>query len=86
MKAYFQVFLNYKHDNWAKPVLITEFVYNNTKNTGISYILFELNCVLNSQASYRENINFWSKSKATSKLASKLKELIAIYRQTFQHA
>ena len=43
MKAYFRVFINYKCDNWARLLLMVEFVYNNTKHANIRYTSFKLN-------------------------------------------
>lgn len=56
MKIYFQVFVNYKQNNWAKLLLIVKFAYNNLKNAITNHIFFELNCGFHLQVSYKEDI------------------------------
>ena len=43
MEAYLQDFVNFKQNDWAQLLSITEFAYNNAKNAGIGHITFELN-------------------------------------------
>lgn len=57
IKAYFQAFINYKQNNWARLLLMTRFAYNNMKNASTSYILFELSCDFYFPAFYKKNIN-----------------------------
>ena len=65
---------------------MAEFTYNNTKNTSISYIPFELNCGYHPKVFFEENVDFCSKSCSANKLAEKLRELIEICCQNFFHA
>ncbi len=37
IKPYLPAFINYKQNNWAKLYSITEFVYNNIKNTSMDH-------------------------------------------------
>ena len=77
MESYLKVFINYEKDNWAKLLLIVEFAYNNVKQASMEYILFELNCKYCLHASYKENIDPCSRSKAVDKLTKELRNLIA---------
>ena len=72
MEAYFQAFINFKQDDWARFFSIAEFAYNNAKNTSTSYTLFELNCGYHSYISYKKDLNLCSKLKSAEKLSSKL--------------
>ena len=62
---------------------MTKFAYNNAKNANTSYTLFKLNCGYYPQTFYEKDIHLCSQSKSTTKLAIKLKELMAIYRENF---
>ena len=44
MEAYFWAFVNFKLNNWAQFLLMTQFAYNNAKNASTGRMLFELNC------------------------------------------
>ena len=48
-----------------------KFVYNNAKNTSISYTFFEFNYGYYPCISYAKNLNFYSKLKIAKKLSSK---------------
>ena len=65
---------------------MAKFAYNNIKNANISHTSFKLNCGFYSQATYKKDINprFWL--KLIEKLATKLRELMAIYKENLQHA
>ena len=52
---------------------IAKFVYNVLKNTNIKYIFFKLNFRYNLYIFYKNNINFFSKSKLVNKLVTNLK-------------
>ena len=86
MEAYFKIFVNWKENNWARLLLMAEFVYNNAKNTSIGHILFELNHNYHSKVLLKEDVNFCSRSCSVDKLAKKLKELIKVYCQNLLHA
>ena len=43
MEVYLQVFVNFEQNNWAKLLLMAEFVYNNVKNISTGYTPFKLN-------------------------------------------
>lgn len=50
-----------------------EFAYNNTKNTNIGYMLFELNYGYHLYvSSYKKDINFYFKAKSANKLLIEL--------------
>ncbi len=86
MEAYFQVFVNFIQDDWAKFLTITEFAYNNTKNTSTGHTSFELNYGFHPQASYKKDVDPCSKLKLVDELANDLRELITIYKKNLQHA
>ena len=52
--------MNLKQNSWEHFSLIAKFVYNNTKNTSTSYMLFELNYGYYLQIFFEDNINFCS--------------------------
>lgn len=86
MEAYFWVFINFKQNNWARLLLIAEFIYNNVKNASFSYILFKLNCGYYPQMSYKKDINPQSKSKSIDELLVELKKLIIVCQKNLYHA
>ncbi len=57
MKVYLQAFVNFEQNNWARLLLIAEFIYNNTKNTSIGHTPFELNYDFYFRASYKKDVN-----------------------------
>ena len=64
---------------------MTEFIYNNAKNTSFSHTPFELYCGYYFQMLYKNNINPCSKSKLGDKLLAELKELIIVYRKKLHY-
>lgn len=66
-------------------LLMSEFGYNNIKNTNIGHISFELNRDYYLQASYKKDINFCFQLKSANKLANKVKKLMVIYKKNLQH-
>ncbi len=65
---------------------MTEFAYNNAKNARISHTLFKLNCGFHPQVSYKKDVDPRSQSKSADKLATELRELIAVCKENLQHA
>ncbi len=65
---------------------MAEFAYNNAKNASIGHTPFELNCGFHPRATYKEDVDTWSKSNARDKLATKLRELATVCRKNLQHA
>ncbi len=86
MEAYLRAFVNYKQDDLARLLLMAEFAYNNAKNASTGHTPFELNCGFHPRASYEEDIDPRSKSKAADELATELKELTTVCRENLQHA
>ena len=78
MEAYLRAFVNFKQNDWAWFLPMTEFVYNNAKNASISHISFELNCGYHPCVSYEEDLDSCSKSKTAKELSSKLRELMTV--------
>ena len=75
---YLRTFVNWKQDNWAKLLLITEFAYNNAKNASISHTPFKLNCDYHLRVSLEKEVDSHSRSCSTNKLVKKLKKLIKV--------
>lgn len=59
-------------------MLIVKLAYNNTQNTTIGYISFELNYDYHSYVPFVDKTNTCSISHLANKLAKKLKDLILI--------
>lgn len=86
IEAYLQVVINYEQDDWARLLPMAKFADINAKNVNIGYTLFELNCGYNPYVSYEEETNPHLKSKSADELATKLKNLMTMYRNNLLHA
>ncbi len=86
MEAYFRAFVNFEQNYWAKLLPIAEFAYNNAKNASTGHTPFELNCDYHPRASYKEDVDPYSQSKSADKLATELRELMAVCKENLQHA
>ncbi len=64
---------------------MVEFAYNNRKNANTSHTPFELNCGFHPRASYEEDVNSRSKSKAVNELATKPRDLMTVCRDNLKH-
>ena len=60
---------------------MTEFVYNNTKNTSISHIYFKLNYGFHLYVFFKKDINFYLRFCLAEELTKELRDLILIYQQ-----
>ena len=65
---------------------MAEFTYNNAKHASMRYMSFKLNCGYHLRISYKENVNFHSRSKAADELTKELRNLMAAWRENLQHA
>ena len=86
MEAYLQVFINFKQNDWAKLLLIAEFVQNNAKNVSTGHTPFELNCGYYPRMSYKKDVDPHSQSKLAVKLSAKLRELIVVCQENLHDA
>ena len=86
MKAYLRAFVNWEQDNYAKLLLMAEFVYNNAKNASIGDTPFELNCGYHPRVFYEEDIDSRLRSCSANKLIEELKALIEVCCQNLLHA
>ncbi len=86
MEAYLRAFVNYEQDNRARLLPMAEFAYNNAKNATTGHTPFELNCGFHPRASYEEDVDPRSKSKAADELATELRKLTTVCRENLQHA
>ncbi len=64
---------------------MTEFAYNNAKNTSNGYTPFKLNCGYYPRVSFEEDVDPRSRSCLANKLAEELRELIEVYCQNLHH-
>ena len=85
IETYLQAFVNYEQNDRARLLPLAEFAYNNAKNTSIGYTPFELNCGFQPRASYKEDVDPYSKSKTADQLATELHTLISVYRENLQY-
>ena len=86
MEAYLWAFVNFKQNDWAKPLPMAEFVYNNAKNASTGHTPFELNCGYHPGMLYKKKLNSRSKSKSAAKLSTELRELIIVCQENLHHA
>ena len=86
IEAYFQAFVNFEQNDWARLLPRAEFAYNNAKNASTGYTPFELNCGYYPRVSYEEDLDPRSKSKTAKKLSSGLRELMTVCQQNLHHA
>ena len=85
MKAYFQAFVNFEQNDWARLLLMAEFAYTNAKNANTGFTLFKLNYGYHPWVSYKEDLNPHSQSKTAEELSSELWNLMAACQQNLQH-
>ena len=85
MEVYLRAFVNWEQNNWARVLPMTEFAYNNAKNSSTGHTLFELNYGFYPQVFFEENVKSRSKFCSVNKWAKELKELIDIYQQNLLH-
>ena len=78
MEVYFYVFMNWKQNDWARFLLMAEFVYNNSKNANISHTPFELNYGYHRQVFFKNKYDTRSKFSSANRLAMELRKLINI--------
>ncbi len=86
MEAYLRAFVNWEQDDWARLLPMTEFTYNNAKNTSTGHTPFELNCDYHPRVSFEEDVNSRSRSRSANELSEELRELIEVCCQNLLHA
>ena len=86
MEAYLCALVNWEQNDWARLLLMVEFVYNNSKNATTSHMLFELNCDYHLQILYKEEVDPYSQSMLVDKQLAELKELIIICQKNLYYA
>lgn len=79
MKAFFQAFVNFEQNNWARLFPMAKFAYNNAKNGSIRHSSFKLNYGYHPCVFYKKGINLRSKSKSANELLLELQEFMTIY-------
>ena len=78
VEAYLWAFVNFEQNTWVRLLPITEFAYNNAKNTSIGYTPFELNYGYHPWMSCKKNIDPYSKLKSANELLSELWEVMLV--------
>ena len=64
---------------------MTEFAYNNAKNTSTGHTPFELNCGYHLRVFFKDNVDPCLRSCFANKLAKELRELIEVCYQNLLH-
>ena len=72
MEASFRAFVNFEQNNWARLLLMTEFIYNNAKKSSTGHTFFELNCGYHPCMFYKKDVYPHSRIKLTEKLPSEV--------------
>ena len=65
---------------------MAEFAYDNAKHASTGYIPFKLNFGYHPHVSYKNDVNFYSSSKAVDELTEELRNLMAACRENLQYA
>ena len=86
IEVYLWAFVNFKQNDWARLLLIVEFVYNNIKNASSSHTPFKLNCGYYLCIVFEEDIYSCCQLKTVKKLFSKVRELMTVCRKNLYHA
>ena len=83
---YLWPFVNWEQNDWVYLLLMAKFAYNNAKNASTGYTLFELNYSFYPQVFFKDNIDYYSKTRSVDKLVNELRELIDICQQNLLYA
>ena len=86
MEAYLQAFINFKQNDWARLLPMTEFAYNNAKNASTGHTPLKLNFGHHPRMSYEDNINPQSKSKLADESSAELRELMIVCQENLHQA
>lgn len=81
MNTYVWVFVNFKQDNLAKLLSITEFTNNNAKNISNGHTLFKFNRSYLPCTSYEKNVDLYFQLKSADQLVNKPKELMTVWKK-----
>ncbi len=57
MEAYLRAFINFKQNDWARLLPMSEFVYNNAKNASTDHAPFKLNGGFHRRVFYEGVVN-----------------------------
>ena len=85
MEAYFQAFVNFKKNDWARLVPMAKFTYNNAKNLSTGHTLFKVNCGYHPCVSFEENTDPRFQSKSADKLSVKPWDLMIVCQENLYH-
>ncbi len=78
MEVYLRVFVNWEQDDWAKLLLMAEFVYINAKSASTGHTLFELNCGYHPRVTFEEDDDPCLRSRSPNELDEELRELMEV--------
>ena len=79
-------FVNWEQNDWARPLPMAEFAYNNSKNASTGHTPFEFNYGYPLYVSFEDKCNTCSRSFSAKELAIELKNLMNICCQNLLHA
>ncbi len=65
---------------------MAEFAYNNAKNASTGHTSFKLNCDYHLRTFYKKDVDPCFQSKSADERATKLRKLMPVCRENFQHA
>ena len=86
MEAYLRGFVNFQQNDWARPLPMADFAYNNAKNLSTGHTPFELNCGYYPRVSFEENTDPRSQSKSADELSAELQDLMTVCWENLHHA
>ena len=86
MEAHLWAFVNFKQNDWARPIPIAEFAYNDAKNANTGHTPFKLNCGYHFWVSEEEDIDPCSKSKLADKLSAEPQDLMTVCQENLHPA
>lgn len=86
MKAYLYIFVNWKYNDWDRPLPIVKFAYDSAKNACNGYTFFKLNSNYHPCVFFKDENNPSLRSCLANKLAKELKKVMLIYQQNLLYA
>ena len=79
IEIYLQTLVNCEQNDWARLLPIAEYAYNNATIVSTSQIPFELNSKYHPCVSFKNNVNYCSRSRLTEELRKELRDLISVF-------
>ena len=83
---YLWAFVKFKQNDWARPLLMSKFAYNNAKNSSTGHTSFKLNSSYHPCIFFEEDTDLCSRSKSADELSAELPNLMTICQENLHHA